>query len=73
MADFIPVTIGLVFGVILEKVLLCMAVGLVIAKIYGRFKDVRPDGFIIHRLYWSGLMPEEGRVWVNPFRRFWIG
>jgi conjugal transfer pilus assembly protein TraL len=40
-------------------------------RLYGRYRKIRPDGFVLHALYWAGLLPLAGSTCPNPFiRRF---
>ncbi|MGE0383527.1 MAG: type IV conjugative transfer system protein TraL [Gammaproteobacteria bacterium] len=67
--ELVPVALGLVIGILVDRLLLLVALGLLTAYFYRRFKDQRPDGYLLHALYWHGLLPLRGRGAVNPFRR----
>ena len=47
--------------------------GLALSRLYGRFRDSRPDGFVLHWAYWHGLVPLAARSCPNPFSRCWRG
>lgn len=69
--ELAPVAIGLVMGVLTGNAFILTALGLVIAKLYRRFRDNHPDGFFLHVLYWFGLWPTKTRTMPNPYiRRF---
>ncbi|MFT0213086.1 type IV conjugative transfer system protein TraL [Pseudomonas sp. F1_0610] len=46
--------------------------GLVTTKLYRRFRDGRPDGFILHAIYWAGLLPTKAKTIPNPFIRSYL-
>ena len=50
---------------------LCL-LGLVTTKLYRRFRDGRPDGFILHAIYWVGLLPTKAKTIPNPFIRSYL-
>lgn len=70
--EIVPVGAGLIFGVVIDKMLLCALVGLAIAKLQRRYIDSQPDGFILHWLYWFNLVPlAKARSVPIAFRRLW--
>jgi conjugal transfer pilus assembly protein TraL len=44
----------------------------VTTKLYRRFRDGRPDGFILHAIYWVGLLPTKAKTIPNPFIRSYL-
>jgi conjugal transfer pilus assembly protein TraL len=38
-------------------------------RLYGRYRKIRPDGLVLHTLYWAGLLPLAGSTCPNPFIR----
>lgn len=69
--EIIPLLTLFVMGVIFEQIIAFTCVGLVLTSVYKKYKASRPDGFLLHLLYWVGLMPSCAKVFVNPFiRRF---
>jgi len=69
--ELVPFLTFLVIGVMMQQVLFFGIVGFALSRILRRYKDQRPDGFLLHIIYWFGFMPERGRVVPNPFRRKW--
>jgi len=67
--ELVPVLLGLVVGIVLDRLLICLGVGAGMVFVYRRFRDNRPDGYLLHLLYWSGLYPSRARGAANPFRR----
>jgi conjugal transfer pilus assembly protein TraL len=69
--DLLPLLVALITGVLTDHLLLFLALGVVGVRLYGRYRESRPDGFVAHALYWAGLLPLAGRTCPNPFiRRF---
>ena len=69
--DLIPLILMLVIGILADRLLLFLLSGFVLARLYGRFRDSRPDGFALHWCYWHGLLPLPARSCPNPFARTW--
>lgn len=70
--EIIPVLICGVIGFLIGRSVLCIAVGLVGMHFFKKYKAGKPDGYIIHCLYWIGLWPQKGRVLPNPFEREYL-
>jgi len=69
--DLVPVVLMIVFGILLDQLLVFLVLGLVLVRLYGRFRESRPDGFALHWSYWVGLVPLKARSCPNPFIRTW--
>lgn len=70
--EIAPMLLGLVIGMIIGKAFICFLVGLAVTKIYSRFRDNHPDGFLLHLLYWAGLLTTKARSMRNPFIRRYL-
>lgn len=69
--EIAPMLLGLVIGMIIGEAFICFMIGFVVTKLYSRFRDNHPDGFLLHLLYWSGIPVTKARSMRNPFiRRF---
>lgn len=66
-----PIGIGLVVGMMLNQAGLCTLGGFVLTKLYRKFRDSRPEGHLVHMLYWwlgiSGA--KKAATFPNPFIR----
>ena len=71
--DLVSLILMLVVGMLTDRLLLFVLPGLVLATLYGRFRDSRPDGFALHWCDWHGLLPLPTRTCPNPFARTWRG
>ncbi len=69
--EFVPFMLILLIGVLAGQLLIALVIAIPSLKAYRKFRDNRPDGFALHALYWSGLLPSRARTLPNPFiRRF---
>jgi len=69
--ELAPMLIGLVVGLVLGEALICTVIGLLVTNLYRKFRDSTPDGYLLHMIYWTGLLTTKARSMVNPFiRRF---
>jgi len=47
-----------------------LIIGFVVAKLFTRYRDSQPDGFLVHAAYWYGIPGAmKGRNVLNPFLR----
>jgi conjugal transfer pilus assembly protein TraL len=69
--DLVPVVVVvmLVLGILADQLLVFLLLGIVLVRLYGRFRDSRPDGYALHWASWVGL---RGRTTPNPFIRRWL-
>ncbi|MEG9883974.1 MAG: type IV conjugative transfer system protein TraL [Hyphomicrobiales bacterium] len=56
-------------GIIVDHPTIRFPAGLVVSSLYKRFRESRPDGYLLHPLCWSGFSPARGRSFPNPFIR----
>lgn len=69
--DLAPLLVLLIIGMLVGHALVFTLLGLLAVRLYGRYRESRPDGYVLHALYWAGLLPLRGRTCPNPFvRRF---
>ncbi|QSV17592.1 type IV conjugative transfer system protein TraL [Photobacterium ganghwense] len=66
--ELLPISIGMVVGVMLGKAAICTLIGFGITNLYKRFRDNHPDGYMFHSLYWFGVMGGS-RSMINPYIR----
>lgn len=71
MDEILPLLIGLVMGVMIDKLGVCLVVGFIITKLYSKYRDSRPDGYLLHIIYWMGVPAtrRKARIFKNPFVR----
>lgn len=74
--EVFPIGVGLVAGVLLAQLTLCTVAGLVLARFYRRFCDNRPDGYLLHAIYWYmgslRVLKKEPRSMPNSYERDYI-
>ncbi|HOV56362.1 MAG TPA: type IV conjugative transfer system protein TraL [Rhodanobacteraceae bacterium] len=59
----------LIVGIFTDQVTICLLLGTAISFFFSRFSSGKPEGYLIHLLYWWGLAPLRGRSIINPFHR----
>jgi conjugal transfer pilus assembly protein TraL len=67
--DLMPVVLGISVGILVDWFFPFLLAGIAFSYGYRRFRDSKPDGFILHRLYWWGIVPLSARSIPNPFAR----
>lgn len=67
--EMAPIILGLVLGMITGNAAIFTGIGLLATQIYRRVSASKPDGFMIHMLYWMGLPLRGSRTIPNSFIR----
>lgn len=67
--DALLPVLGLIAGILLERLLLCVGIGVVLSFFYRRYREGRPEHHLLHALYWTGLWVNRGHAMWNPFER----
>lgn len=65
--ECMPVLLGLGIGIMLNQVFICTTVGLIVAHFYRKFRDLHPDGYLFHLLYWYGFGFTRSKSMINPW------
>lgn len=71
--EMIPFMGLLIYGMMTRQVIICVIAGIVVSKIYKKYRDSKPDGFLLHSLYWYGALPINTRTLQNPFTERYEG
>lgn len=61
-----------IVGVLINQKLICFLFAWAITKIFRKMKEGRPDGFLLHFIYWWGIMGAKSRTFPNPFIREYL-
>lgn len=67
--EMVPIMVALLLGIFSDRLGICLVISLAFVSVYRRFRDGRPDGYILHLLYWAGIIPCRGYSVRNPFAR----
>lgn len=67
--EAIPLVGMFVIGFIMEQIILFTAIGFLFSKLVRKYKDIRPDGFMAHTLWYWGIGAVKGHTMLNPFKR----
>lgn len=70
--ELTPLLLGLLLGMLLRQLLLCTLAGCLITHCYKRFRDHRPDGYLLHLLYWLGCYLSPAPSFRNPYLRRYL-
>lgn len=66
------IVLGLFVGIIIDWMIIATIVGMLIASLFGRFKQGQNRGLLMHMAYWYGIMPFKG-IWCSiSFQRHWV-
>lgn len=70
--EIYPGSLGLLYGIWFDQLLIGLGVGFVITRLYRWFRDRHPDGHLSHFLYWHGFYWEGPKTLPNPYvKRFY--
>lgn len=58
-----------IIGFMLDQFSTAIVVGLVVAWGYRKLRLGRPEGYLVHELYWQGLSMTKARAFPNAFIR----
>ncbi|MGI9295061.1 MAG: type IV conjugative transfer system protein TraL [Pseudomonadales bacterium] len=71
--ELLPGFAVFVVGVLINQKLICLLIALLVTKFFRKMKEGHPDGFLLHALYWIGLIGDkQARTLPNPFKREYI-
>lgn len=65
--EIMPIIGGLGIGIVLDQVLICVVIGAITTNLYKRFRDLHPDGFLMHLAYHYGFGFSCSASMINPF------
>lgn len=70
--EMVPPLLSIIVGIIVGQVFYCLIAGFVASHFYRRFRDHRPNGYILHMLYWYLGIQLKGFCFKHPFNReYW--
>lgn len=67
--DFMPPIACLLLGYAIGFPLPALLLGFGASFLYQRYRDGKPEGYVLHALYWYGLFIPRNRSFPNPFIR----
>lgn len=71
--DLFPVIVMLILGILIEHMFLMSLIGFVLSYFFSKFKNSKPNGFLIHLAYEIGFLGVGKKgVWVDPFVKRWF-
>lgn len=70
--ELIPVAVLFGIGITMHQLLASIALIFAFLRVYRRFRDGRPNGYLGHQLYWYGFAGSETITVRNPFIRRYV-
>lgn len=70
--ELMPLFALLVVGVLINQKVICLIAGIVAVRFFRKMKEGTPEGYLLHALYWTGLIPGKARTLPNPFIREYL-
>ena len=70
--EIVRVTLGVIIGILADNLLFFTVVGAGVTSVYKRFRDGRPDGYLLHLIYWAGFLRCGARTIPNPYCREYL-
>jgi conjugal transfer pilus assembly protein TraL len=67
--ELVPFAVFFAVGMVSNQLEFWFLVGVIATLAFRRFRDTKPDGFLLHWLYWHGVLPLKGSAAINPFIR----
>ena len=67
--EVLPVVALLILGIFTEYFFTCLIAGVGLMQVVRRFRESKPDGYLLHWLYWHGMVPMNAPSVINPFQR----
>lgn len=71
--DLAPVMVATVIGILVDYMVTSMAIGVLLVRFTKRYREAKPEGFLLHWFYWMGYITghKKSRSMVNPYSREW--
>jgi len=60
--ELVPIMAMLAIGMMVDRLLILLLIGMAAAHIYRRYRGVKPEGYLMHKLYWMGIVFGKGRI-----------
>jgi len=70
--EAVPFILMLCVGIMIDHLGICLVIGYFFVKLFRKFRDNNPDGYVMHLMYWCGFMPFKSRIIPNAFSRRFI-
>lgn len=67
--ELIPIAVMMGVGIFVGFLPLWMAAGVALTLVFRRFRNSKPDGYLLFALYRTGLLPLGARSAINPYHK----
>lgn len=61
-----PVSVGLIIGIVIGYALYGVLLGIGLARLYSKTKDLKPKGYFLHLIYDLGFISESEKIKSMP-------
>ena len=65
--EVIPAGLIIGVGAAIHYLILSVFIAGVVVRLYKKFVESKPRGYLMHRFYLTGLVPKDTRTFINPF------
>lgn len=70
--ELVPLAILFIVGFVAKQIFICLVLGFLSIKIVRKYRDIKPDGYVIHYLWKKGIFPIKSRTAKNPFETKYV-
>lgn len=71
--EMIPMLFCVCVGIFINHFFIMTFIGVILWRALRRYKNSRPNGFLMHILYWFGMPLGKSPILANSFLRHWHG
>ena len=70
--ELLPGFLMIIVGVLIDQKLLAILAAVALTKVFRKMKEGHPDGFLLHLIYWFGVINLKARTLPNPYIREYL-
>ena len=70
--ELLPGITLFLLGILINQKLLGLIGAVIVIRLYRKMKEGKPDGFLLHFLYWWGIINPKTKLFPNPYIREYL-
>ena len=70
--ELVPVAVLFVAGFIAKQILISLVIGYLAINVVRKYRDLKPDGYVLHYMWKKGLILLRSRAANNPFENKYV-
>lgn len=70
--ELVPFFILFIIGFMMKQLFIAIVIGVLSIKVIRKYRDLHPNGYLVHYLWWKGIYPLSSRTTGNPFLRKYL-